>query len=457
MACKATDPVTVLPAETLKGTYHTRTLASVAGGVALSLALAFPALAQIAPPGPRIQYPDGAVIDDPERIYGDDADGFSPLAIVGALGLSVNAGLVTEYSDNVARMAEGQPLSSRFESKDDWIFRPTAGVAFERPLGRNRIFGAATIGRNIYARNHRLNSNRFGVSGGGDFQIGQACNGQVTGGWSKRDTQLGSFEEVVASQQTRTRFGGSVGCSTMMGLTGRVGYNRSSVRNDTDDPNYDRTFADVDSHLVNASLGYRVGLRGQVGVAGSWAENRYINQIIDGEVNTNEIRTVSVFGNYRIGNSLNASGSIGRTRLTSNTPGSVGFSGATWSLGVGYAGPRIGANIGMGRSVNGGRGVSANYTIQQFYNLSTTYSANDRLRFSTGYSHTKVDLRGIAALPETEVASQNVNNRFFVGSDYSLNSFLRLGLDFNHHRRSSTPSNFSYKVNSVIFSIKAHL
>ncbi len=106
------------------------------------------------------------------------------------------------------------------------------------------------------------------------------------------------------------------------------------------------------------------------------------------------------------------------------------------------------------QGVNGGRGSSANYSIQRFYNFSTTYRANDRLRFAAGYSHSNADFRGISSIPETEIAKTNTNDRFFIGSDYALNRLLRFGVDFNHQRRSSDPEDFSYKVNSVTFSVR---
>ena len=429
----------------------------LAGGMLLSLAVAGPVAAQVQPPVRAIQPPEGAVIDDPQRIYGDDSESFSPLAIVGALGLTAYAGLVTEYSDNVARVGNGRALSPRFESKDDWIFRPGAGISFSRALGGNNISGTASVGRSYYARNSQLNSNRFSLSGSADIGLGRACSSTIRAGWTRRDSQKDSFEEVISSQSARTTIGASVGCSTQAGISGSVGYNRSSVRNYSSDPDVDRSFADVNSQSAVGSLGYRVGLRGQVGVSTSWGQNKYINQYVNGIQNQNEIRSVSGFASYRIGNTLSASGSIGKTKLTSNIEGATGFSGTTWNLGAAYTGPRMGANISMGQGVNGGRGASANYSVSRFVSISGSYRANDSLMLSTGYSHSRSTFQGISEIPETEISSRNINDRVFVGANYTLNSILRFGVDLNHHQRSSTPSDFGYKVNSVVFSVRARI
>jgi hypothetical protein len=431
-------------------------IACRAGSAAfLLLAVAAPAAAQLPPPQPRIEADPGMVVNDPTRVFGDDAPVFAPLAFVGALGLSTSASLVTTYSDNVARVGEDEPLPTRFRSKDDWTFRPTLGVGLERPIGNHRLFASGSLGRVFYAQNSQLNSNRLGVSGGADLALGRSCGGQLVAAWNRRDTQLGTFEEVFASRQSRTTFGANASCATVTGLTGSLGYNNSKSRNSSDDPSVDRSFADVNSQNVTGSIGYRIGQRGQAGISASWAENIYPNQLVDGEENANEVKSFSLFGSYRIGNTLRANGSIGRTEVTSTIPGSVGFSGVTWSLGTSYSGPRVGANIGVGQSVNGGNGGSANYSITRFLSASATYRLNDRMSAAAGYSYGQADFRGIDEVPETEAARSNTDHRLFIGADYRLNRFLRLGLDLNHQTRSSDPSEFGFKVNSASLSIGA--
>jgi hypothetical protein len=419
------------------------------------LSAAAPALAQLPPPQPRIEADPGMVVNDPTRVFGDDAPVFAPLAIVGALGLSASASLITTYSDNLARVGEDEPLPSRFVSKSDWRFSPTLGLGLERPIGNHRLFATGSIGRVYHAQNTQLNANRLAASGGADLSLGRACAAQLVAAWNRRDTQLGTFEEVVASQSSRTTFGANASCSTVTGITGSLGYNRSRARNSSDDPSVDRSFSDVNSQSVTGSVGYRIGQRGQVGVSGSWAENSYPNQIIDGVENSNEIRALSLFASYRIGNSLQANGSIGQTKLTTGIEGAEGFSGTTWNLGLGYSGPRIGANVGLGQGVNGGAGGSSNYSITRFFSTSATYRLNDRMGVAAGYSYVQGDFRGIDDIPDTQAFQSSTDHRLFIGADYKLNRFLRFGLDLAHQTRSSDPAEFSYKVNSASLSIRA--
>jgi hypothetical protein len=427
-----------------------RPFARPASLLCTALFLAQPALAQLPPPQPRIETNPGAVVDNPYRVFGDDAPVFSPLSILGAIGFSAGASLGVEYSDNVARQADGAPIPPRFSSKDDWIFRPNLSVKADYPLGRQRLFGSATVGRTIYARNTNLNSNTLNFQGGADLSLGSRCGGNARGGVSKRDTQLSTFEDVVPSTQTRTTFGASFSCRTVSGLSGSVGYNRGKVRNDSFDPNDSRSFADVNTQSVSGSLGYAVGARGQVGLNGGWSENIYPNQLIlNGEANRNEIRNFGIFGAYRIGNTLRANASFGQTRVSSNTPGAVEFKGGSWSVGLGYAGPRLGASLAAGKSVNGATGGSSNYSIRDFVSISSTYRLRDNMTVSGGYTHDNADQRGITQVPGTVAVQSTVNDRVFVGLDYRLNRRFSIGADLNHLRRSSNPSNFSYKVNTA--------
>ncbi|MGL6042906.1 MAG: outer membrane beta-barrel protein [Sandaracinobacteroides sp.] len=426
------------------------------GGFLAGLCAAQPALAQLPPPQQRIVTNPGAVIDNPYRVFGDDAPTFSPLSFIGALGFSASGNLDVEYNDNVARQDDGEPLPPRFSSKDDWIFRPSLSLSAEYPVGRQRLFGNANVGRTIYSRNSNLNSNTFGFGGGADLAIGSRCGGNVRLGFSKRDTQLGTFEDVVPSTQARSTLGLSATCRSAVGLSATVGYNRGKIRNDSFDPARNREFADVDSQSVNGNIGYAVGSRGQVGFNALWSENIYPKQLLfTGENNQNEIRSLGIFGAYRIGNSLRANASYGQTEVSSNTPGSTAFKGSTWSLGLGYSGPRLGANLATGRSVSGAAGGSSNYSIRKFATFSTTYRLRDNISASAGYSHDDSDQRGIGQVPDTEVVQSTVSDRVFFGMDYRLNQILSFSADLNHLRRSSNPAQFGYKVNSVSVTARA--
>jgi len=406
-------------------------------------------------PGTRFQAPPGAVVDNPFRVFGDEGPEFAPLAIVGVLGIRPNASMVVQYDSNLARIPDGVPLPRRFRSRADLVFRPSVGLTAERDLGRNRLFGNIGVGRAIHARNTQLNSNRFNVAGGLGFVLGNACNGQLDAAFNERDLLIGGFEEAGDATVESTMFNGTLNCATVSGITAGVGYNQGTRKNRSDDLAFDRSFADASFRSANATLGYRIGQRGQVGVTAAWNENSFINQTIMGVQNRIEMATLSVFSTYRIGSMLNVNASVGQTQVSSAIPGSQDFSSAIWNVGIGYAGPRIGANISTARSVNGGGQQAANLAVAQSFNASATYRLNDTMAIAGGYSRARQDFAGTSLIPQANLIDLFTTDRIFIGADYRMARLLSFSLDLNRQSRTSVPSVFSFTSNSVFFGANA--
>lgn len=438
---------------------------AIAGfGLAGLLLSAAPALAQAttprvqtqAPtPGTRFEAPPGAVVDDPNRVFGDEGPDFAPLAIVGALGITPYAAVAAQYDNNVARLQGEEELPTRFRSKDDWILRPTLGARMERALGQQRLFANASVGRIIYRRNSQLNSNRFNVGGGLGFNLGRACGGQVTAGYNTRDQLIGGFEDAGNVRSESTTFSGSLSCATATGLAAGGGYSRGTRTNRSNDPSVDRSFADNRFQAVNGNIGYRIGRRGQVGATASWAETVFPNQLVLGQENSNTIKSYGLFASYRIGSSLSANGSVGKSEVQSNAPGGVGFTGGTWNVGVSYSGPKLGANLTAGRGVNGGGNQPANFSVNQFFNGTLTYRVNNAMRFSAGASRSDQDFRGNELQPQTGQLRQIQTDRLLLGADYRLARLLTFSLDLNHQRRLSDPEDFGFTATGVTFTVRA--
>jgi|GEM_PF-3138521 len=421
---------------------------------ALVAALPAPLVAQDLPP-PAVPL----VESDPRRVLGDEAPILGGLDILPDIGLRLSAGLVTEWTDNVSNRASG---TGGLDSRSDWIFRPSVSVSAGRPLGRQRLFVSAAASRSYHARNDILNRNRLSVDGGLAWALGARCGGRVQGGWSTREAFRDLFEEVVPSTTRNTRFFANAACQTATGLAPSVSYDWSRTRNRSIEvagfPPIDRSFSDVESQGVSASLAYPLSVRGQVGVQGSWREFEFPNQLLsDGSRNGNEILSGSVFLNYRLGPSLRANGSIGTTRVDPRDPLTPSFSGLTYSAGLVWSGPRLGANLAYGRSVSGSRGGTANYSISNSFNAGVNYRASDRASAAAGYARVRQTNRGNLDFPETNRLQAFTGNRYFIGGDYRFNRILSASLDLNHQQRSSTPSQFDYDATSVILSLRARL
>lgn len=437
---------------------------------ALALLAAGAAAAQVVPPGvapPAPVLPAGPVtasttVADPLRVYGDDGPVFSGLDVLSGLGLHVGAALTTEYNDNIARRASGAPIDDRYNSRDDWAFRPSVNASIGHALGRQQLYLSGSLGRDYYVHNTRLNKNRLALNGGVAWRLGVRCGGQLGGGYSKRGTQFGVFEDVVPSTQTRWSLLASGTCRTATGLSANLSYNRYTIRNHTDDPLglVDRSFADVNSQMLSGGIGYPLGRRGEIGVQGQWRDQTYIRQFLPtGEQNGTRSYGANVFANYHLGPSLKLNGGVGRSWVRpKHSRGLVNsFSGTTWNVGLDYSGPRLGASISAGRTANGSSGGYSNYSIGRFLNTAVSYRANDRLRFAAGYSRDKLRYEGYDLLPETRLVRNSTMDQFFVGADYRVNRIFSTSLNYRHRHRSSQPTAYSYSSNVIGLTVRASL
>jgi Putative beta-barrel porin 2 len=422
-------------------------------GVA-ALALS-PAEAQLLPPsvgGAGVQI-------DPGRVYGNDARRPTGADVVAGEGLSFGASLTGEWSDNMIRQNNDLPLSERYESRSDWRFSPTLFVNAGKPLGRQSLFANVVLGRDFYARNTVLDSNRFLVDAGLNWSLGTRCGGRIQGGYEDRGTRFDQFDLVLPSQQTSINFYASAGCQSPVGISPNISYDWSKTTNevDSDDPliRDSRDFADVEGHGITGGLSYGLAGRGDVGVQGSWRKFSYPNQVnpIGGGEPTTRITGLNGVANYRIGTSLRLNAGLGYTWVDSETGSD--FSGVTWQGTLTYSGPRLGGAIGLSRQVTGSTGGVASYEIATLYSVNANYRANDRISVAAGFSRSEIDSRGNDDIIDFDTQQDYDLNRFFIGGDYRLNRRFSAGIDYSHSKRNSSVPIFDYTANSIAFSLRA--
>lgn len=409
--------------------------------------------------------PSTDVVVDQDRVFGDDtidsASDFSPLALLGGFGLAVSGSLITKYSDNVARIEEGEPLRNGLESKNDWSLRPTMEISAQRPLGNQSFFLNVSAGKTFYIRNTLLDRAYLSANGGLQWRLGVRCAGVVQGGWRDRGTQFATFDDVVPSSTQSVHFTANASCPTAGGLTPNISYTYYSAKSRVDDEFagvIDRSFADVHSHGISGGVGYRLSTRGEVGVQAQWRRSSYPNQFLPGGAeNYNIINGFNGFVKYRLGRSLTANGTLGYTKVKRPEIAGEGFSGAVWSIGLDYSGPRIGASILGGRSVNGSSGGNANFSVAKHVAANLSYRLNTRLSASTGATWRNANMSGLFYVPGTQQVDERKLDRYFVGLDYRMNRIVAFSLDLNHQRMRTEPVGFGYKENSVRLAIRASM
>jgi hypothetical protein len=402
---------------------------------------------------PRITDPEaaGVVQADPARIFGFDAPDLTGFAVSAITGLQYGVSLRTEYSDNVWRRGEGATLPAGYRSKSDWRFSPTLTASAGHPLGRQLLFLNATVGRDYYARNTRLDKSRLNFSGGLQWLLGTRCSGRAQGDYSERQTRYELFDEFIPSTQKRTSITVGAGCRLFGRLAGNLNYDWYKTSNDTER----RKVSDVRGHGFTGGLTYPISTRGTLSASGFWRRAEYPNQILfTGEKNQIEFSGFSVGAGYKIGPMLSVNGSLGRTWINYRNPLLTDSSGSTWALGLNYAGPKLGVNLSTGRSSAAGGG-SANFSITKHYTGTLTYRVG-RITTSAGFSRRESDNRGVVFVGGAPVGRYGRRtDSLMLGADTKLGRFLSVSADYRHEKRPARGDFSGYSANIASLSLGA--
>ncbi len=403
---------------------------------------------------PRVTDPEaaGVIQADPARIFGFDAPDLTGFAVSAITGLQYGISLRTQYSDNVWRRGSDSTLPAGYRSRSDWRFSPTLTAAAGRPLGRQLLFLNATVGRDYYARNTRLDKSRLSFNGGLQWLLGTRCGGRLQGDYSQRETRYELFDEFIPSTQKRTGITAGGTCRLFGRLSGNLSYDWYKTAND----NESRKIADVRGHGFTGGVSYPISTRGSLSATGFWRTADYPNQILfTGEKNHIAFSGFSVGAGYRIGPMMSVNGSIGRTWINYRNPLFTDSGGSTWALGFNYAGPKLGVNVSTGRSSAAGGG-SSNFSISKHYTGTLTYSLG-RINTSAGYSRRESDNRGttfVGGVPLGRYARRT--DSWMLGADTRLGRFLSVSADYRYEKRPARVDFPGYSANIASLSLGAN-
>jgi hypothetical protein len=369
------------------------------------------------------------------------------LNVLAGFGVNFGGSVQLAWFDNFRRIQSGQDGGSEFR------ISPAATVNIGYPLGQQALYLNANIGWDFHTKNPEFDSERLGFGGGLQWRLGTRCQGSVDLSYSRRQTQFDLFDDAEPSAQDRTGAALSGRCNAPGRFITSFGINAGRFKYDTPD----RAFANSRSWGVNGGLGYQLGVRGSIGVFASWNESTYPNQVqfLTGEALKVEVVNIGGNASYRLGTTLTLNGSLGWTDVSSTSPFQPGFDGITWNLAAIYSGPRLGARMGLGRSVSGGDGSFSNFAVVEDFNAVISYRSGPRLSFSTGYSRTKRDNRVNPLVPPEFFGVDTTDDRLFAGASYSLIRIFSASLGINYTDRSSNRPDFDYSTTSITLGISA--
>lgn len=245
------------------------------------------------------------------------------------------------YQSNATRGQSGSSASS-----SDTVSSTSLLAGFNQPIGRQRVFGRASVSENRYFSNSSLNNTGYDLSAGLDWATVADLSGGINVGASRSLTAPIAFTAFGATTPTTTRnlartetidARAAWGGASVLSVDGSVGHSKV----DYSAPQY------VSSNLTQdrASIGlhYNPGGPLRLGIAGRETRTRTPQAVpvsLNGpfEANTTTGKNIDFLADYRLTGIVGASGRLSRTRQTNSNPSLAGanFSGVTGNLNVSY-------------------------------------------------------------------------------------------------------------------------
>ncbi len=402
------------------------------------------------------------------RTTGDDPafENSAALGLGAVLGrFYASAGVNTLYDSNILRLGNAQVVRPG-QSRADLRITPQLDIGTNLPFGQQRLFATASFGRDFYLENPILNRNRYKLTGGLAWRLGNRCGGTVDAAFGSQQALLAELSEFVPNVQQTLSYGIVGQCRTAGGLSFGGTVRKSSISND----NPTRAAFDVDSFTFGPQVSYTRPSLGTFSLSATWTKADYPNRLVLVPAGV-RIDGVDFFqGRFgysrRFGSRLGVDGGVSLYRVSPQPaeiliqpiPGSPFFalqrdpvSNLGFDASVDYRpSPRLTAQLTTSLTNNVSVNVGAQSQRRQLYAFDLGYRLGRAISLGSAVSYTVTDFRGSFITPDEPLA--RVQDKLFrvVGSiDYQPASLYAIGLEVAHQSRESNPALYNFDSTSV--------
>lgn len=346
---------------------------------------------------------------------------------------------------------------------------------FDQPIGRQRVFGRASISANRYQHEDTLNNVSYGLFTGLDWETVERLSGRVNASLSRSlAAPTANAGTPVATRniaetrnlEARARLGGAA----LLTLEGGVDY--SSI--DYSAPAY----ASGESSRTGANLNlyYRAGGPLRVGVGVRADRTRTPRAFVDpvtGQSRSTQLngRHLDLLADYDLSGRLSANGRLSYTRQTNSGAGAADFSGITGNLGLNWqATGKITVRIDAARDAGFNAstynsfaivptstgftltpvvGLYENNQITTSAGITVGYAATAKINTTASARYQRARLTSVnAAAPSGDVV--DVSKLVSLGANYEITRNWGAACNLAHERRNvSGGVGFSYTASSV--------
>ena len=414
---------------------------------------------------------------------GDDAGfadaGLTTVAPVVGRGFFIRPSMRTRYDSNMLRLGDGFTPSNGGQRHDLQI-SPLVSASLGLPIGRQQVFVAGSLGRDIYVNNNQLNRNRYSLGAGVNIRAASRCTATAAVDLNSRQALITEVAELVPNLQETLSYGATALCQSPAGLGFGAAVRRIEFRNDA----VARRPLDYNSLAFNGQLSYALGNIGRFSASGALTKIEYKNRPIilpGGNADTDALDILSGrFGFQReIGSrlSLNLGFSYLESRPVPKTvlqlspavppalPGAVlaPFSREKFS-GLGYDGAiiyrpssRLTATLQANRNVQASANVLAQYQVFTSIGGDLDYRLGSAISIGGGATFDKRKYFNGILLPNvTGRRVQDDISRVYGNIGYAPVKLYTLGLELSYQKRKSLPVEFSFDSFAAILSLRVN-
>lgn len=328
---------------------------------------------------------------------------------------TVTASVVTLYDSNIAQAGD-LAIARRGIEKSDFRITPNIAADVYRTIGTGYVSFTGSVGYDFNMRNTELNRERIELTAGVGGQVA-ICGVSATGGYARRQSNLGDLNIFVQNAQASSRntetiasVNGTVACGGTYGLRALVIGGYSDARNS------EAARFGANNHAVTYGAGVEY-VQPAIGRVRVYAVQRDIDFFRrDGVIFRGSPKLVSRAGTVSFDRDIGArlSGRIALTYADVKSRGlgaNPSFQGLLWDIGLGLrATGRLRFDVDASRSVDPSQGFNVDYIEGRIFRLKGTYAVSQRASFVLTGQHRKQNYRYSTTATVIDVQDRTSNS-----------------------------------------------
>ncbi|WP_349745217.1 outer membrane beta-barrel protein [Roseateles cavernae] len=363
----------------------------------------------------------------------------------------LGASLGVTHVSNIYRSTPGQPSNS------DNVTTATLLAGLDQRIGRQRLFGDASIRANHYENNRTLRNNGYALNAGVDWQTIERLSGQLSVNSNRSLAQFNpgngapNITKKNIEQTDQARASVRYGLVSLLSLDGSLTHRRR----DYSASEYDRY--DYSQNAVSLGVTYRPSSALSLGVAGRYTDGKYphFRPVTNGfEADDYTRKDIDLTGTWVASGASTLTGRLSFSKRDASQASSRDFSGGTGSISWKWQPTaKLLINSNLMRDSGDETSFSTNGLISDYSRITTSASVNasyeltGKIMLDAGLSLADRDLTD--PFLNTQLKSGDKTTTLSLGGRWAVNRSTTLGCQLNRDKRTglstlSTP----YSANS---------